>query len=111
MTEKSGNSFGIGKILQIGALVSMTVAALAYFETAENAEQRERESEERLELAATDREVGDLRTRLRLVRIELARYRAIAETRPLTEGEKIDVRALEAELSVLLARLQELGEA
>lgn len=100
---KKPSTIQIATLLQVGALASMIAGGITYFETSASAE-------ERYELAATDREVGDLRTRLRLVQIELARFRALARERELTDEERIELRSLEAEREVLLGRLGELGK-
>ena len=71
---------GVGTVVAVVGLVAGGVAtSWATFETKSNAT-------ERYEVAATDREKGDLETRLDLVKVKIARLTDIAELRALTPG-------------------------
>lgn len=64
-----------------------------------------------VELAATDRELGDLRTRLELVEIKIRRLQDLADERGLTRSENIELESLLQERDVLLRRLEDVTEA
>ncbi len=98
------NALSISRLVQLGTLVSMVVGAVVFFETSTAAE-------ERYELLASDREVGDLRTRLELVKLKIQRLRDIANVRSLTADEGVELRSLERERDILLTRLTETGAA
>lgn len=92
---KLSNMLGV-----IVLIAGSSATAIAYFETKANAEAER-------EIAAEDRETGDLRTRLELIEIKMQRLKDFSEIRPLTEAEQIELRSLEAERRVILERLAE----
>lgn len=94
---------GIGTVLTLCGLLAGGVA------TAYLTFQTKAEATEQHEMAAADREKGDLSTRLDLVKVKIARLTDIAELRPLTPEESIELKSLEAERDILLKRLTDLG--
>lgn len=98
-----------------GSIAGGAVWLVTTFESkAEAREARERilaETEAAVELAATDREIGDLRTRLELVEIKIRRLQDLADSRGLTRSEKIELESLLQERDVLLRRLEDVTEA
>ena len=83
-------------------IAGSTVSVMTFFETKADAAQAR-------ELLAADSESDRLRTRLELIDIKLQRYKDLADVRDLTESEKIDLRSLEAERTVILGRLAAKG--
>lgn len=99
----------IATLVGVASLMGMTIGAANYFENKADAERVhariERATTEAIRVAESDRELGDLRTRLRLVMLEIQRYQDLSDVRQLTEAERIDLRSLEAERDVLQQRL------
>lgn len=105
----------VRSIMEVGGLIAMVLAGIAYFETSTSASKSHQdirtEMQREISIAAEDREIGDIRTRLKLNQMAIDRYQEIAKVRALAEDELIDLRALEAERDLLLQRMTELGEA
>ena len=94
---------GLGAVLTLcGLLASGVAASYLTFQT-------KGEATVQHEMAASDREKGDLQTRLDLVKVKIARLTDIAELRALTPEEAIELKSLESERDILLKRLTDLG--
>lgn len=98
----------IGYATGLGALVAMIIGGVNYFQSRDQAIRDyaalETGFSERMELAAGDRETGDINTRIDITRIRIQRLKDIADVRDLTQSELIDLDSYQRELDRLLKR-------
>jgi len=97
-------------ILQIAATAfTLLTGVVATTLTVESRYEKSANAEKIHELLAAENETDRLRVNLELVKIKLEKYKDLANIRPLTQSEQIELRAVEKERDVILERLATKG--
>lgn len=86
----------------LAGVVGATIGIEARYEKVAAAEQIH-------ELLAAENETGRLQAQLEIVKIKLEKFKDLANVRPLSEAEQIELRSVERERDVILDRLSSKG--
>lgn len=102
-----------GLVIAAAAIVGATLTIEARFENESDArtahDALEAQSAQAIELLAAENEAARLQTQLELYKIRIEKFRDLANIRPLTEAEQIELRSIERERDAVLNRLAAKG--